>query len=117
MIEDEIDENLKSAEQNRLLDETEKEVLMKNIELMHDYMVQRSINKSAYYCLMDLLADIMKKNKIDHITMPMAKTTFHVLHTLEGTALKENPPIDTKIDIYRLEGQFFIKFQVVKLGQ
>ncbi len=60
-VEEEIEHNLKRAEENTVLNEVNKEILQKNISLMHDYLIQRSVNKSVYYCAIDALADLLKK--------------------------------------------------------
>jgi hypothetical protein len=110
-----LDEDLKRAHANRLLNETEREVLEKNITIMHDYMIQRSVNKSAYYCLMKLLADIASKDHIDEITLPMQQNYMHVLHSLQGTLIKEKRPMDTEISIYEKDKKLFVTLKVVNL--
>lgn len=49
-VEDEIKENLQRAHDSQTLTEEEKITLENNINIMHDYLVQRAINKSVYYC-------------------------------------------------------------------
>lgn len=114
-IEEEIEENIKRAHENSTLDDIEKDVLINNIELMHDYMLQRSVNKSIYYAAMRILADIVQKDHIDHIIMPMHQHHFHVLHSLQGTLVEEKSPVDTKLEIYEDSGSLFVKLQVISL--
>lgn len=114
-IEDEIQENLTRAQENRLLNEIEKKVLVNNINIMHDYMVQRSVNKAVYYCVMQKLANLAKKDHIEYITAPMFQPFYHVLHTLQGTLLKEKFPIDTELEIYKEKEQLLITLKVVNL--
>jgi len=114
-IEDEIEDNLLRAQENRLLSDEDKEVLINNIEMMREYMVQRSINKSVYYCAMQKLAEIVARGHIGYITMPMFEPFMHVLHSLQGTLLKEKAPIDTKLDVYQEDKKLFVKLQVVNI--
>ena len=114
-VEEEIEHNLHRANENRQLDTLEKEVLVNNIELMHTYMLQRSVNKSVYYCAMKALADIVKKDHIEHITIPFFQKYMHVLHSLQGTLLAEKFPIDTALDVFEKDKKLFITLKVVSL--
>jgi hypothetical protein len=113
--EDLLDEDLKRAHENRLLNADEKEVLEKNIEIMHDYMIQRSINKSAYYCLIKLLADIAAKDHIDQITLPMQQNYVHVLHSMQGMLIKEKKPVDSEISIYEKDKKLFVTLKTINI--
>ena len=114
-VEEEIEENLKRAHENKILNDEEKEVLEKNICLMREYMIQRSINKKVYYCVMDLLADIVQKDHIDRITLPLRQNYAHVLHSLQGTLEKEKTPIDTEITMFEKENELFVSLKVVNI--
>jgi hypothetical protein len=114
-VEEEIEHNIKRAHESKTLDEVEKEVLLNNINLMHDYMIQRSVNKRVYYCAMCALADIVKKDHIDYIKTPFSEKFMHVLHSLQGTLLGEKFPIDTKLDVFKKDGNLFIMLKVVNL--
>ena len=112
-IEEEIFHNLQRAHENSVLDDTSKEILENNIKIMHDYLVQRSVNKSVYYCAVDALAELLKKDHIDYIVVPMFQTFAHVLHSVQGSLLKQKFPTDTKLDIYQQEGKLLAKLQVI----
>ena len=114
-IEDEIEHNIKRAHESATLEEEDKEVLIKNITMMHDYMLQRAVNKSVYYCAMCVLADIAQRDHIDHITTPMYQPFVHVLHSLQGTLLKRKAPIDTQLDVFEQDKQLFVKLKVVNI--
>jgi len=114
-IEDEIEHNIKRAHESDTLEEEDKEVLINNITIMHDYMLQRAVNKSVYYCAMTVLADIAQRDHIDHITTPMYQPFVHVLHSLQGTLLKRKAPIDTQLDVFEQDKQLFVKLKVVNI--
>ena len=116
-VEEEIEHNLKRAHESKTLEPIEKEVLLNNINMMHDYMIQRSVNKSVYYCAMRVLADIVKEDHIDYIKAPFTEKFMHVLHSLQGTLVAEKSPIDTKLDIFRKDNQLYILLKVVNILQ
>lgn len=114
-VEDYIEHELKRAHESDTLNVMEKEILINNIKLMRNYMLQRSVNKSVYYCAMRVLADIVAKDHIDYIKTPFVHSYMHVLHSLQGTLLKEKMPIDTKLDIYEKDKELFITLKVVNI--
>ena len=115
--EDLLDEDMQRAHKNKVLNDEEKDVLEKNISIMHDYMLQRSINKSAYYCVIWLLSDIAVKDHIDKITLPMQQNYVHVLHSLQGSLIKEKKPIDTDMSIYEKDKKLYVTLNIVNLVQ
>jgi len=114
-IEEEIQHNLKRAHESTVLNSIEKEVLVKNIEMMHNYMLQRAVNKSVYYCAMKVLADIVQGDHINHIQTPFSQGYMHVLHSLQGTLLKEKAPVDTKLEVYEEKKVLYVRLQVVNI--
>ncbi|NOR58366.1 MAG: hypothetical protein GQ474_07570 [Sulfurimonas sp.] len=112
-IEEEIEHNLQRAEENSVLNEENREILQNNINIMHDYLVQRSINKSIYYCAIDALAELLKKDHIDHVITPMFQKFSHVLHSVQGSLKKQKSPIDTSLDVFEEDGKLLVRLQVV----
>jgi len=112
-VEDEINHNLQRVQENSVLNEENKTILQNNINIMHDYIVQRSINKSVYYCVIDLLAELLKKDHIDHVIAPMFQKFAHVFHSIQGSLRKQKFPIDTALDVYEKDGELLVKLQVI----
>lgn len=110
--ETEIASVIKRAHENQLLCEEERQVLVKNIELLQGYCIQRTINKTAYYSGIDTLAHIIKKGRIDHITAPMYTKFFHVFHSIQGVLGKLHPPMDSNIDIYEENDQLSVQLKL-----
>jgi len=106
---------IQRAKENTVLNDESKEVLIKNIQLMKDYLIQRTINKAAYYCAVDLLADILKKDHIDYIVVPMFQKFAHVLHSVQGVLREQKFPMDTKLEIYEEDGKLLAKLQVINI--
>ena len=111
-IEDEIEHMVKRAHENMILSEEDKSILEKNIQIMHDYLIQRSVNKRAYYCVVDALANVIKKEKIDYIVVPMFQTFLHTLHSVQGSLIKLRQPILSDLDIYKENDKLFIKLKI-----
>ena len=66
------------------LTDIDKEVWIKNIELMKVYRIQRAINKIYYiHCIQDIV-HVIKHKKIKEITTPFNKSFFHVLNSIRG---------------------------------
>lgn len=113
IAEQEIVEEIEHAHSNRILCEEECNVLVKNIELLHDYRVCRSINKTVYYSGITSLAHIIQKGHIDRIIAPMFPKFNHVFHSIQGALVKLHPPIDSVIDIYEHEGHLHVRLEIL----
>ena len=80
MIEHEIDH----VQDMQHLTKVDKEVWIKNIELMKAYRIQREINKIYYgHCIQDIL-QVIKKKEIKELTTPFNKDFFHVMNTINN---------------------------------
>ncbi len=113
--EEEIEHNIERANENSILNAENREVLKDNIEIMHDYLLQRSVNKAVYYCAINALAALLKKDNIDYIVVPMFQKFAHVLHSVQGSLREQKFPIDTKLEIYQENGNLLVKLQVINL--
>jgi len=112
-IEEEIKHNIERAKESDTLKEEDKKTLQNNINIMHDYIVQRSINKSVYYCAINSLASLLKKDNIEYVIAPMFQKFAHVLHSVQGALLKDEFSIHTKLDIYQEDDKLLVKLQVI----
>ncbi len=116
-IEEEIEHNIQRANESDTLTDEDKEVLKTNIDLMHDYIVQRSINKSVYYCSVHALTELLKKDRINYIIAPMFQTFAHVFHSVQGVLKDQKYPIDSQLDIYQKNGKLVVKLQVINTNK
>lgn len=111
-IEEELNDLLHRAHDNLVLNEEEKRVLERNIEMMHDYLIQRSINKKVYYCVIERLAEVIKESKIDYIVVPMFQTFLHTLHSIQGSLMQLRQPILSDLDIYKENDKLLVKLKM-----
>ncbi len=109
---EEIDDLLERARHNITLDDESKNVLMNNISLMRDYIIQRAVNKVAYYCIIDKLAQEVKKDHLDYVIVPMFQKFAHVLHSIQGILEKQKFPIDSELEIFEEHGKLLAKLNV-----
>jgi len=114
-VEQEIEHNIQRATESLTLTDADKEVLINNINIMHDYLIQRSVNKSVYYCAVDALAKLLVHDHIDYIIVPMFQKYAHVLHSVQGSLQKQRHAVDTKLDIYEENGKLLAKLSVITL--
>jgi len=112
---DNMNEEIKRARENELLTDVDKETLENNIKIMTDYIIQRSINKTVYYCAIDKLAELLKKDNIEYIIAPMFQKFAHVLHSVQGSLKRQKFPIDTAMDIYEEDGKLLVKLKVINI--
>lgn len=112
-IEEEIQHDIQRARENSVLTKEDKEILENNINIMHDYLVQRSINKRVYYCVIDNLAQMLKKDHIDYVIAPMYQKFAHVFHSIQGSLRRQKFPVDTQIEVYKEGENLLVKLQVL----
>jgi len=115
IAEEEVEHDIKRATENNFLDHENKLILKNNIKIMKEYIIQRAINKTAYYCAIDALANILKKDHIDYVIAPMFQKFAHVLHSVQGSLRKQKFPIDTKLDVYQENGKLLVKLKVLNI--
>ncbi|MEA2111361.1 MAG: hypothetical protein U9P71_04870 [Campylobacterota bacterium] len=112
---DEITDDVVRARHNKVLDQENISVLVKNITLMRDYRLQRSYNKSVYYSAINILADILKKDHIDYVVAPMFAKFTHVFHSIQGVFANKKSPINSRIEIYSEHEKLLVKLDVITL--
>ncbi|WP_456449771.1 hypothetical protein [Hydrogenimonas sp.] len=105
-------ETAKRVEENELMAPLEKEVWLKNIALMEDYVVQRAVNKAVYYVLIDLLAQKLKEGNVRYIVFPMHRNFHHVAKSLSNALAKQKPPIPSYAQILETKEGLTLKFNL-----
>ena len=89
-VENEIDEFLKSEENekrhvnNMQIPQVDKDVWLKNIELMHKTNLQRAINKVIYHKAIEFLSKELVEDHIEKLVLPMKGRYHHILKSLEN---------------------------------
>jgi hypothetical protein len=114
LIEEYFQKELQDARENTVLSAIDKETLENNITIMHDYLVQRAINKSVYYYAVEQLANLVRKHHLEYVVVPMYEKFVHILHSLQGVLKKQKYPLDTKLDIYQEDGKLLAKLAIIR---
>ena len=94
---DKIDHKIQYIRSIPSLSDIDKEVWIKNIELMKEYNIQRALNKMYYFHCIHDIAHLIRNKKIKVITAPFNKNFFHVLNTLKGTLITGKPSLDARV--------------------
>jgi len=79
------------------LTDIDKEVWIKNIEIMKEYKVQRAMNKMYYFHCIDNIVHLIQHKKIRELSVPFNKNFFHVLNTIKGTLITGKPSLHAKV--------------------
>lgn len=110
-----IEDDLERSRHNSYLNSQDRAALIKNIEIMRSYQLQRSVNKCVYYAGVEALAGIVKARHIRQLTVTIEPHLLHVLHSLQGALEKLHPPVFTKIDIFEHEKHLLVELEVMDL--
>jgi hypothetical protein len=95
------------------LTKIDKEVWIKNIEIMQKYRVQRAINKMYYMHTIQDIVQVIKYKKIKEVCVPFNKNFFHVLNTLKGALITGKPSFDAKvIEEYNKDNIMILKLRI-----
>ena len=100
------------VEESTTLSALEKETWLKNIALMEEYVVQRAVNKTVYYVLIDLLARKLKEGNVRYILFPMHRNFHHVAKSLSNALAKQKPPIPSYARILETKEGLALRFNL-----
>lgn len=96
------------------LSDLEKEVWIKNIELMKAYRLQRAINKIYYEHCIENMRKLIVHKKIKELMTPFNKDFFHVMNSLKGQLIMGKPSLDAHIvEEMNQNNEMCIRLQVV----
>ncbi|SFV54926.1 hypothetical protein MNB_SV-14-1121 [hydrothermal vent metagenome] len=81
------------------LTEEEKNIWLKNIEIMNPYLLQREINKLYYIHTIKHIKKLIYKYKISEIDIDFTLKNWHVLESISGNLEQGLKPISTTIKV------------------
>ena len=95
------------------LKEIEKEVWIKNIELMKNYRLQRAINKIYYEHCIENIRKLFIHKGIKELMTPFNKDFFHVMNSLKGVLITGKPSLEaTVVEEINKEGEMCIVLRI-----
>lgn len=112
----EIQEELQRARENKIITPEERQVLIRNIELLHAYQINRAVNKTVYYSGINAIAQEIKAGHIDYIDAPMFTKFLHVFHSTQGALNKLHPPVDSTITIQEHDAHLHVRLEITLKG-
>ncbi len=96
------------------LSDLEKEVWMKNIELMKSYRLQRAINKIYYEHCIENIRNLIIHKKIKALITPFNKDFFHVINSLKGQIIMGKPSLDASVvEEMNKDDKMCIRLQII----
>lgn len=112
IAENEVQNELQRAHENKVICEEERVVLIRNIELLRSYQINRAVNKTVYYAGIHIIALEIKRGHIDYINAPMFPKFLHVFHSIQGALGKLRPSIDSSIDIHQRDEHLEVRLDI-----
>ena len=95
------------------LKDIEKEVWVKNIELMKNYRLQRAVNKIYYEHCIENIRKLFIHKGIKELMTPFNKDFFHVMNSLKGVLITGKPSLDaTVVEEVNKEGEMCIALRI-----
>ena len=94
-----IEDMILEVKKNRLLSASEKDIWIKNINLMKPYMIQREINKLYYIHIIKHIKDIISKDKIKEIDIDFSLEHWHILESIAGNLEYGVKSVPTQIKV------------------
>ena len=105
-------EEISRAKENKSLNKISKETLIKNYELMKEYRLQREVNKSVFYAIIDRLAESVQKQNLEYIVTPMYEKFTYVLNSVQMRIKHQKVSTGSTLDIYEEEGTLKAKLSL-----
>lgn len=97
--EEHITQDIQSVKNNKIISDIEKDVWIRNIELMREYRVQRAINKIYYMHCINNIKNIIMRENIKVIDTPFYEKYWHVLQTIQGSLEEGRRSLKTVLQV------------------
>jgi predicted RND superfamily exporter protein len=94
-----LESEIEHINQRAYLKDVEKEIWIKNLQLMKDYRIQRAVNKIYYMHCINNIKNIIMKKKLKEINTPFYEKYWHVLQTLQGNLESGMGSVRTELKI------------------
>jgi hypothetical protein len=98
-----IDEEIEHIRLRTNIKESEKSAWINNLEIMRKYRIQRAINKIYYMHSIDLIKEIIKRERIKEIDTPFFEKYWHVLQTIQGALEEGRNSVHTNLEIEKTD--------------
>lgn len=109
-----LEKELDTAKNRYMLNDAEKSVYVKNLELMEEYRIQRAKNKICYEYAIETLCEMIRENRTEKIALPFYEKFSHVLKSIETTLVMNKPPVSSKISIFKEGEKLFVELSIAQ---
>ncbi len=99
-----IEKYTNRVKENDTISADERRAWLGNIKIMRDYYLQYVTNESAYECALNALADMIHKEHIEYITVPLGRNHGLVLSHLVDVLRDHKPPYDVTLSAQEKDG-------------
>jgi hypothetical protein len=96
-----FDKEIQWIKENQYMDAVSKKSYYNNHALMKEYRLQRQINKSVYYMLIQKLAHLIKQKRITYIITPLNERFTYVLINLQKTLMQGRTPVFAELEVFQ----------------
>ena len=103
-----IDEEIEHIKSRTNLKESEKIAWVNNLEIMRKYRIQRAINKIYYMHSIELIKEVIQREKIKEIDTPFFEKYWHVLQTIQGALEEGRYSVHTRLEIVKIDDDAMI---------
>ena len=110
-----FDKEIQQVKKSERMDPLSKEIFFKNHSLMREYRLQRQINKSVYYMLIQKLTHAIREKRIEYIITTIHKRFNYVLINLQKTLMQEKTPLFTELEVYRHQNELKTRLRLSQI--
>ncbi len=114
-VENHMQDEVVRIGESQTLNTEEKEIFKNNLKIMHDYLLQFALNQAVYNCALKKLAELVTKDHIDYINVPLFQKYAYVLHNLQAILKEQQHPIDTQLDFIEKDEKVIAQLKVINL--
>jgi len=122
-IEKDIDEFLKEEEKEKYhiqeienLPSVEKDVWLKNIDLVRNINIQRTINKSIYHSAVEVFGKELLKDHIKKLVIPMQGRYHHIAKSLSYMFENLKSPVKSHYKLIETDDGLALEFDIENLN-
>lgn len=110
-----FEKEIQQVKKSKRIDPISKEIFLKNHTLMKEYRLQRQINKSVYYMLIQKLTHAIIKKRIEHIITPLHERYAYVLINVQKVLMQDKTPLFSKLEVYQHQDEFKMILRLVQI--
>jgi uncharacterized protein YbcI len=113
LYEQHLNQEIKDIQLKDNLNIIEKDIFIKNLQLMYDYRLQRAKNKIFYHHIIETIVETIHNHNIKKIQTPFSERYWHILHTIEGEISGSKITNFTDLSIEQDNGKLIFQLNII----